>query len=345
MTDITRRSALAAIGAVGVAGLGAVPPALAAGAPIQLRCSIETPPHHARNEFVRQYLDMVAKASGGRIEPRLFESGALFADRDVPKALIQGQVEMGVPLTFMMANVVHDANVFELPICYGRTAEEVAKLITGPVGQEIARQFEQQLRVHVLGEWLPDGFQDYFTTKKPLNSYADLKGMTVRTAGGTLQFKRITFLGAIPVEVPWPEVPLGLSQGNFDALATVDDSAVAAKLWDAGLRYALEDHQELVQYVPIVSDILWEKLSPDLQKMMTDIWAQHIHAWQKKTLEDADTAVEKLKAAGVKIVIPPRSMVVDLRKAMLPYEDEWAKQAGIRPQMVKLANEAFGNQA
>ena len=348
MTCIARRSALAAIGAIGAVGFGRFGPigkALADPEPIQLRCSIETPPHHARNEFVRQYLDMVSKASGGRIATKLFESGSLFADRNVPKALIQGQVEMGVPLTFMMSGIVHDANVFELPICYGRTAEEVSNLIAGPVGEEIARQFEQKLRVHVLGEWLPDGFQDYFSTKKPLNSYADLKGLTVRTAGGTLQFKRISFLGAIPLEVPWPEVPLGMSQGTFDALATVDDSAVAGQLWDAGLHYGLEDHQELVQYVPIVSDIFWSRLTPDLKQMMVDIWAKHIHAWQAQTLVDAETAVGKLKSHGVKVVTPPSSMVVELRNAMLPHQDEWAKQAGISADMVKLVNTAFEHRA
>lgn len=345
MTPITRRSALAAMGATGAAGVGAMTRARGEPAPLQLRCSIETPPHHARNEFVRQYLGMVSNASHGRITTKLFESGSLFADRDVPKALIQGQVEMGVPLTLMMSGIVRDANVFELPICYGRTAAEVGKLITGPVGAEIARQFEQKLRVHVLGEWLPDGFQNYFSTKTPLNAYADLKGLKVRTAGGVLQFKRISFLGAVPIEVPWPEVPLGLTQRTFDALASVDDSIVAGQLWDAGLRYGLEDRQELVQYVPIVSALFWSKLTPDQKMMMADIWAQHIHAWQAQTLVDAETAVGKLKSHGVTIVTPPASAVIDLRTAMLPHQDEWAKQAGISQDMVRLANEAFEHRA
>lgn len=341
MKQIGRRSALATIGAIGAVGFGAAPHALGDTKSVLLRCSLETPPHHARNEFVRAYLAMVAKASNGRITTKLYESGSLFPDRNVPKALVQGQVEMGVPLTFMMSGIVHDANVFELPICYGRTAKEVSELVTGPVGQEIARQFEHRLSVHILGDWLPDGFQNYFSTKKPLHSYADLKGLTVRTAGGTLQFKRIAFLGAIPVEVPWPEVPLGMSQGTFDALATVDDSAVAAQLWDAGLRYGLEDRQELVQYVPIVSNIFWNKMAPDLQKMMVEIWSKHIHTWQAKTLVDADTAVGKLRSHGVKMVTPPRAMVVGLRNAMLPDQNQWAKQAGISPKMVALVNEAF----
>ncbi len=340
MITITRRSALLAVGALGTAGLDRA--ARAVDAPIELRCSIETPPHHARNIFTRAYLDMVREASRGRIAPHLFESGSLFADRDVPKAIMQGQVEMALPLTFLMSGFVRDANVFELPICYGREPAEVMKLVRGPVGQEIANQLMQRLHVHVLGEWLPDGFENFFGTRRPLNTYADLKGLKVRSPGGFLQSKRLSFLGAIPVEVPWPQVPLAMTQGMFDALVTVDDSAVAAKLWDAGMHYGLEDRQELVQYVPIVSGAFWNKLTPDLQKLMTDIWAGHIHDWQAKTLEDADIAVKSLSEAGVQIVIAPRSMVIDFRTSMLPMQDAWAKEGGISPRMVALANEAFG---
>jgi TRAP-type C4-dicarboxylate transport system substrate-binding protein len=185
-TTIARRSALVAVGALGAAGLGRGRAVRAADAPIELRCSIETPPRHARNIFTRQYLDMVREASGRRIAPHLFESGSLFADRDVPKAITQGQIEMALPLTFLMSGFVRDANVFELPICYGREPAEVMKLVRGPVGQEIANQLAQRLHVHVLGEWLPDGFQNFFGTRKPLNSYADLKGLKVRSPGGVL---------------------------------------------------------------------------------------------------------------------------------------------------------------
>lgn len=91
----------------------------------------------------------------------------------------------------------------------------------------------------------------------------------------------------------------------------------------------------------IVSAHFWSNLTPDLKKMIADIWVQHIHAWQAQTLVAADTAVEKLKSHGATIVTPPTSAVIGLRTAMLPRQDGWTKQAGISQDMARLANEAF----
>ena len=93
--------------------------------------------------------------------------------------------------------------------------------------------------------------------------------MKIRNSGGAGQAWRARFLGAIPNTTAWPNVPLALSQGTFDGLVSSNESLVSAKLWDAGVKYALEDHQFIAEYIPLVSQVFWDKLSPDLQKMMT----------------------------------------------------------------------------
>jgi len=47
----------------------------------------------------------------------------------------------------------------------------------------INAEVEQKLRSHVLGAWLDNGFNNWFSTKKPLESLADLKGMKIRNSG------------------------------------------------------------------------------------------------------------------------------------------------------------------
>ena len=70
-----------------------------------LRCSLETAPALGRNVVVRDYLAAIEKAAGGRIRTQLFESGQLFPDLQVGKALLQGQVEMAVPGTWSLTGV------------------------------------------------------------------------------------------------------------------------------------------------------------------------------------------------------------------------------------------------
>jgi TRAP-type transport system periplasmic protein len=55
---------------------------------IKLRCSLDTAPSHPRNQAITDYLDKLDEASSGKIKSELFQSGQLFADLNVTKALI-----------------------------------------------------------------------------------------------------------------------------------------------------------------------------------------------------------------------------------------------------------------
>ena len=54
----------------------------------------------------------------------------------------------------------------------------------------------------MIGPWLDLGFFNWYSTSKPLNSYADLKGLKIRNSGGAGQAWRTQFMGAIPNTTP-----------------------------------------------------------------------------------------------------------------------------------------------
>ena len=79
-------------------------------APIEIRASLDTAPSHPRNVAFREFLGKIEAASDGQVKTRLFESGALFPDLQVVKALVQGQVEMACPGTWTITGFVPDAD-------------------------------------------------------------------------------------------------------------------------------------------------------------------------------------------------------------------------------------------
>ena len=89
--------------------------------PLLLRCSLETAPTHTRNVVIRDYLSRIEAGSDGNIKTQLFESGQLFPDLQVGKALLEGQIDMAIPGTWSMTGVLSDADLFQLPILYGRS--------------------------------------------------------------------------------------------------------------------------------------------------------------------------------------------------------------------------------
>src|SRR5438876_575310 len=254
--------------------------AAAADQPLLLRCSLETPPSHSRNIVIKDYLGRVENAAGGKIKTQLFESGQLFPDLQVGKALLQGQVEMAVPGTWSLTGIVPDADFVQLPALYGRPIKLLHDVVDGEAGRLLASQIEARLSSHVIGPWLDLGFFNWYSTSKPLNGYDDLKGLKIRNNGGAGQAWRTQFMGAIPNTTPLPNVPLGLSQGTFDGLITSHETVARGQFWESGIRHALEDHQFMGVYIPMVSLAFWQKLSSDLQQAFTDLWREKVSAYR-----------------------------------------------------------------
>ena len=84
--------------------------------PIRMRVSVDTSPSHGRTLSIADFLKKLEAASQGQIAPKLFDSGQLFADRDVIKALVLGQVEMAAPGTWLVSAYVPEADFAQLPI-------------------------------------------------------------------------------------------------------------------------------------------------------------------------------------------------------------------------------------
>ena len=76
---------------------------------------------------VPRFPGKIEAASDGQIKTKLFESGALFPDLQVVKAVVQGQVEMACPGTWTITGFVADADFSELPAFYGRPIEPGAQ--------------------------------------------------------------------------------------------------------------------------------------------------------------------------------------------------------------------------
>jgi C4-dicarboxylate-binding protein DctP len=304
--------------------------------PLRLRLSLDTAPSHLRNVSMRDYLTKLEAAAGGKIKPEIFESGQLYPDLEVGKALIQGQVEMAAPGSWTITGIVSDADCFQLPALYGQPIELVHRIIDGKAGAYLNGEIQTKLRSHVLGPYLDLGFQNWYSANKPIATLADLKGMKIRNSGGAGQAWRARFLGAIPNTTAWPNVPLALSQGTFDGLVSSNESLVSAKLWDSGVKFALEDHQFIAEYIPLVSNAFWEKLPPDLQKTMTDLWAQNIAAYRANMAGAQTKARSTLEEHGIKFADPTPDQNAAERKRMIAVQDDVAKEIKISPEMVKL---------
>jgi TRAP-type transport system periplasmic protein len=319
----------------------ASPAVLHAAEPLKIRCSLDTAPSHPRNMAMVDYFAKLAKASNGEIAGEVFHSGQLFADLNVSKALLQGQVEMAMPGTWVLTGLVPDCDMVQMPYFYGVPFEVTHKATDGKPGAFIDRQLEAKLKTQVLGPWTDFGHQSWFSTKVPLDGFSSLKGLKIRSPGGAAMAWRIKFAGGIANTTAWPNVPLALSQGVFDAFISSNESCNTAKLWEAGVKYSYADRQFMAQYIPMIGKGFWAKLSTAQQKMMTDLWAANIAEYRRNGTTSQDTARKILENNGVKFHDPDEAEQAPIRKAMIADLPTLIDAAKLSPEMVKLVKESL----
>ncbi len=291
----------------------------------KLRIALDTNPVHVRNKGVEIFVEELKKRTGNRFAIEVYPSGQLFRDRDVPRALRQDALEMAVPGTWQLDSAEPNAALQSLPMFYGIDEVTVHKVMDGKLGQYLNKKLEERMLVKVLGKWMDLGSQNTFSVKKEIKNYNDLKGMKIRYPGGTANAKRISAFGAIPLLVPWPDVPLAMSQGVMDGLLTTFESSVSSKLMDSGLKFGFEDKNLFGQYVPMMRANFFNKQPKEVQQAILESW--DIAATQER--KDASAAQIKAKEtlikAGLVVVVPTPAEVLGARRELMKIQPELVK--------------------
>lgn len=302
---------------------------------LKMRISLDTAPAHIRNKSIEQFVEKLKARAGDQLDIKIFSSAQLFRDRDVLKALRQGGIEMGAPGFWHMGGLVPEAAIPMLPVFYGLTIDQAESVLDGDYSENVNQRIEQKSKVKVLGKWLTLGLAHTYSVDKPLKSHDDLKGMKVRAPGGTPNVMRLKTLGAAPVKVAFSDLPLALSQGTIDGFISTNESIVSSKLWESGLKYSIQDSQFTGAYIPVVSQSFWKKLSPDLQKLIVDTWAESINGMRSATRTAQDEALTVLKDKGLSIVVPSAEASRQMREELMGIQPELVEKMKIDPAIIE----------
>ncbi len=126
---------------------------------------------------------------------KVFHGASKYKGTNVPTALAQGALDMGMPASFHLGKFIPEFNMPGLPTMYGRPRAEQYKVWDGAVGKELHRRLEKKLNVKVIGRWFDLGFGEMFFIKKKVKSHADLKGLKMRAPGGAANLARYKGFG------------------------------------------------------------------------------------------------------------------------------------------------------
>jgi TRAP-type C4-dicarboxylate transport system substrate-binding protein len=167
-----------------------------------------------------------------------------------------------------------------------------------------------------------------FTTKKPINTMADFKGMKLR-APTRLTSKMLGMLGATPVGMPVPAVAEAMSKGVIDGAVLPYQVVPSIKVNELAKFAAETDPKYNALYTAVfimaMNKAKYESLSPELKKVIDDNSGLELSAFAGKT-QEADDAPgrDKVKASGVAINVIPAAELDKWKNATDTLDDEWA---------------------
>jgi TRAP-type C4-dicarboxylate transport system substrate-binding protein len=256
--------ALAALLAV-VALCGAAAARAEGGAPIVMKLSTATL-NDVQHEWYRRFSAEIAKASGGRLKgeiypasqlgsiPRQIEGtqfGSIQAWNGPPQFLagVDGRYEvLSAPGIFQDAAHAHRAlqdpefNAAFLALGANRGLKGIGLFVTGPMG---------------------------VATRMRVTRLADLEGRKIRVLAADMDREEMRLFKATPVPMSLGEVLPALQQGALDGVMSSLPVIVGLRYYDAA-RFYVESNHAMITVITVVSRSWFDKLPPDLQKVVTD---------------------------------------------------------------------------
>ena len=109
-------------------------------------------------------------------------------------------------------------------------------------------------------------------SRKPVNSIADLKGITLRASG--IMSDEVELLGGKPVSMPQSEAPDAISLGVVDGIfASIDVSKDMN--YAETCRYGLLTNMSIYPFVVVMNKKTWESLPKEVQQAMDALALPH----------------------------------------------------------------------
>ena len=182
-------------------------------------------------------------------------------------------------------------------------------------------------------EFAPNGVRLLFTivlppyqlaTRPKFTSIKDIGGMKVRTTGAPKELA-LKKLGAVPVQIPSPEINEAMTRGTVDG-ALMPIGSIPSYGLDTVVKYFTvgENFGSFVANY-VISEKRWKTLPPNVQKAFTDLGPE----LSKRACEFADREeegnVKKLEQAGASIVKLPAADKAVLSEMQGSVGQSWAE--------------------
>ncbi len=267
--------------------------------PVTLKLAVEsavgTPGDLSGNDFKR----IVEEKSNGMILVEYYPAGQLGTGDDLTEAMQTGTVDMTWRALDWYSKFENGWNVLLLGFTFV-SQDHLAAFLESEKHAEFKDNLIKKAGIRIVAD---NGFGSprVLISKNPVTSPADMKGMNMRVPGIAMYQKTWGAVGVNIVSVPWGEAYMSLKQGVADALEAPLGSIYGMKFHEAAKNITMTNHLYSL-YVMGINENSFQKLTPELQKVLIDSAMEAGDLYVKYDQESVTNRKQEMLDSGVNFI-------------------------------------------
>ena len=288
------------------------------GKSFDLKFSHPSPPASLIPPVWRAGLTWQEQATNNKLTFKEYGAGSLHGAKDGFKAVRSNITDYATCFVAHEGRGFDFTKVFELPFVTPSNPAASARIVAELAPRYFKPEFER--RGVYFGYMVLVGASDIMS-RKPIRKLEDMKGLKIIAQGFDPDAAKA--LGAVIVNVPYPDIYTSFQQGIVDAVLWVDPGFVPYKIYELA-KYHTTLNLSAQHIDTCINQQTFDGLPKDLQQTFYDFQQRMAYAVAKRAGIDFREKAKKIyEENGVEMITLPPEELDRWKAAMKPVLDKW----------------------
>ncbi|MFI3259550.1 MAG: TRAP transporter substrate-binding protein [Rikenellaceae bacterium] len=254
--------------------------------------------------------EKLREISGGRMSIEIYPGAQLGSENQCIEMLQIGSLALTKVSAASLSNFVNEFKLFGLPYIF-ESREQFFEIIDGAIGDELLLSTERYL-FRGLG-YFDAGARSFYTTKKPILTPEDLKGLKIRVMPNAMAVDMMTAFGGSATPISVGELYTALQSGVVDGAENNPPTYHTSNDFEVAKHYSINEHA-MIPDVLIISNVIWEDLSVQEREWLmeavdsAEIYEREVWAQQE------EESMRIIQERGVKVYYPDKRPFIEMVK-------------------------------
>ncbi|WMS41538.1 TRAP transporter substrate-binding protein [Acuticoccus sp. MNP-M23] len=260
--------------------------------------------------------DLLEEKTDGKATIEIFPNGQIGDEAQLVEGVLLGTVEMAMTSNSVLSNYVSDLRVLDMPFMF-ENIMAMSDAVEQPAAKEAMQAASESAGFELIGTY-SSGIR-HMMTKKPIESFADVEGLKLRTMQVPMHVSTWRAFGANPTPLAYAELYGALQSGVVDGAEGATSDYNAQKFYEVASDFALVGWLNLTAQI-VMNEAKFNELPEDVRAALMEA-GEESALWQRKyVVEQEEPLLAELEGKGVTITKPA---LADFREKAKPLYEEF----------------------